>query len=333
MEFRTPIRIPAFGFGIDHSVPGLAVGSCFAEEIAGRLARAKFPVVCNPFGVLYNPLSVAGMFRSLAGGRRYGRVDLVRNGELWDSFDHHGSFSDPDPDVVLERIARASAAGEGALHGAGYVIVTLGTAWVYERKADGAVVANCHRFPASEFVRRRLSVREVVEAFAPLLEKAPEGEDGRASGGCLGGKKVIFTVSPVRHLKDGLAENALSKATLLVAVHELTERYPDTVYFPAYEILTDDLRDYRFYAADMVHPSETAAEYVWQLFREAALSPAARALADRIGEIVRAAAHRPLRPDTEAARRFRRTYYEQARLLMQECPPVDMSAEMERFRE
>lgn len=333
MEFRTPIRIPAFDFGIDYSVPGLAVGSCFAREIAGRLARVKFPIVCNPFGVLYNPLSVAGMFRSLAGGVVCEASDLVRNGELWVSFDHHGSFSDTDPEVVLERIRRASAEDTKALYEAGYVIITFGTAWVYERKQDGRVVANCHRFPASEFTRRRLSVGEIVETFAPLLGPLPEGMPEHASDGCLHGKKVIFTVSPIRHLKDGLAENSLSKATLLVAVHELAERFPDVCYFPAYEILMDDLRDYRFYASDMVHPSEEAVGYVWQLFREAALTPAANRLADRVDEIVRAAAHRPLHAATVAACNFRRNFYEQARLLMQEHPEVDVSAEMNRFRE
>lgn len=311
---------------------GLAVGSCFAEEIAGRLARVKFPIVCNPFGVLYNPLSVAGMFRSLARERVYGTSDLVKNGELWVSFDHHGRFSDPDPRVVSERIGRAAEEGRCALQRAGYVVVTFGTAWVYEWKQGGKVVANCHRFPASEFTRRRLSVDEIVAAFAPMLERNGCGSE-RDEKGCLYGKKVIFTVSPIRHLKDGLAENSLSKATLLVAVHELVRRYPDAVYFPAYEILMDDLRDYRFYATDMVHPSESAVEYVWQRFREVAFSPETSCLMDRIGEIVRAASHRPLYPATESSRRFRRNYYEQARLLMQEHPQVDMSAEMNLFRE
>ncbi len=317
MEFRTPVHIPPLRTRIDYSRRGLLLGSCFAENIAARMLGVKLPVVANPFGVLYNPASVARAVEYLAEGRRFTSDDLHTDGNLWFSYAHHGRFSAPDPDTALAEMNRQAAAGSEALRRAGYVVLTLGTAWIYER--DGAVVANCHKQPAAHFTRRRMSVEEVVATLSETISRHLQDKD------------ILLTVSPVRHIKDGLAENARSKAILIEACHRLTESLPRTEYFPAYEILTDELRDYRFYAADMLHPSEVAADYVWDRFCESAVDAPVRELMRQAGQIAQAAAHRPLHPGTEAFARFRETMAARARALRQAHPEIDLAAEIAFF--
>jgi hypothetical protein len=201
---------------------------------------------------------------------------------------------------------------------ADYVLVTFGTAWVFEE--GGRVVANCQKRPAHLFTRRRLSVAEIEERFEGLMQ------------GVLKDKQVIFTVSPVRHLKDGFEENSLSKATLRLAVHEIVARHPEqATYFPAFETLTDDLRDYRFYGADLAHPSAEAVEYIWEKFSEAALAPETLKLLPQIEAIVRATEHRPFNPDTEEHALFRRSMLERAREFAARHPEIDLEREIEFF--
>lgn len=270
MKFRTEIDIAPLHTRIGYENRTLALGSCFAEQIGVRLARAKFRVTVNPTGILFNPLSIVEALRSYP--TPVGREELHCDGGRWFHFGFHGDFAAPTADEALQRMNAARQAGAEALDTADRVVLTLGTAWVYER--GGEVVANCHRQPAAQFMRRRLTVEEVTEALAAAIE------------GPLAGREIILTVSPVRHLGDGLAGNAASKATLRLAAEQLTERYASVSYFPAYEILTDDLRDYRFYADDLVHPSPQAVAYIWEKFSAAALTPrgtgpAARGRGDR----------------------------------------------------
>jgi len=325
MIFRTEIDIappgPEMagmpGMTLDHATPVFAVGSCFAESIACRLARAKFSVTKNPFGVVFNPASIASEIERLLSGKPYTASDMVSDGGLWYSWEHHGSLSTPTLDGALEKANAALAQGSKALREAGTLIVTLGTAWVYER--EGRVVSNCHKAPAGEFTRRRMEVDEVVETlartFAKLAEKLPA-------------KNIILTVSPVRHVKDGLAENSLSKATLIVAAHRLTAY---AHYFPAYEIVIDDLRDYRFYGADMVHPSEQAVDYVWEKFCEAMMSAATREVAHEAERLAEAMAHRPLNPATEGHRAFLRVMHGRCAALAASHPGLDLRAELAYF--
>lgn len=320
MEFRTKVDIEPFVWGIDHSMRGMSVGSCFAENIAAKLLRAKFRLCANPFGVLFNPVSIANTLNRLHDGVEYTVDDLVQCGDLWCGFDFHGSFSSVVREDALARMNGAVDAGIEALQAAEYVIITFGTAWVYEIAGEpGRVVANCHKFPAKEFLRRRLSVDEIVVRYEELF------------AGALRGKRVIFTVSPVRHVKDGLPENALSKAILLEAAHELVDRHPQAVYFPAFEIVTDELRDYRFYTEDMVHPSAVAVEYVWERFREAAFSPRTRQAAAESEKIAAAMEHRPINPESKSHARFRASMLAQVQALAANYPDIDFSAEIEFF--
>jgi hypothetical protein len=272
MKFRTEITIAPFEYKIDHSRRGFSVGSCFADTIAGRLARYKFPLVANPTGVLYNPFSIADLLEA-------------------------------SPEGLAE---------------ADYVLITLGTAWVFEE--GGRVVANCQKRPAHLFTRRRLSVEEITGRFESLMQ------------GALRDKQVILTVSPVRHLKDGFEENSLSKATLRLAVHEIVTRHSErATYFPAFETLTDDLRDYRFYGADLAHPSEEAVEYIWEKFSAAAFELETRKLLPHIEAIVRATEHRPFNPHTEEHALFRSSMLARAKEFAALHPEIDLGGEIEFF--
>lgn len=288
MKFRTEIETAPLRMRFGYENRTLALGSCFAAHIAAQLSRAKFRVEANPTGILFNPLSVAAAVRGF--GRPVVRDELHTDGQRWFHFGFHGDFSAPTPDEALRRMNAARQAGSEALRTADRVILTFGTAWVYERQ--GEVVANCHRRPAAEFARRRLSVDEIADAISELAE------------GPLAGRSILLTVSPVRHTGDGLAGNAVSKAALRLAAEELTQRFRRIEYFPAYEILTDDLRDYRFYADDLVHPAPQAVEYIWERFTEAALTDEARRLLPEAEAIAAAAAHRPRDPRSAAHRAF-----------------------------
>ncbi len=316
MKFRTEIEIRPYASQLSYRDRLLALGSCFAAEIGRRMADAKFRIAVNPSGVLFNPLSIIRTLRRYRDGRPVAKEELQYADGRWFHYDFHGSLAGDTADETRARLDAAVAEGARALHEASVVLLTLGTAWVYERTDTGDTVANCHRQPAERFRRRRLTVDEIVAAIETALQDE------------LSGKQIILTVSPIRHLGDGLAGNAVSKAVLRLAAEELTERHAQIVYFPAYEILCDDLRDYRFYADDLTHPSPQAVAYVWERFREALLTPDAQALLPRIAEITAAARHRPLHPASEAYRTFCRRQLE----AIERLPEVDFSEETEFFR-
>jgi len=295
-----------------------AVGSCFATNISQRLARAKFDVAVNPFGVLFNPASIALALDRMVVGNAYTVNELATVGDLWFSWEHHGSLAASTQGEAVDKANAALAQGVAALHDADVLIVTLGTAWVYERA--GRVVGNCHKAPAAEFSRRRMETDEVVQTLAAAFAKLP-------------GKRIILTVSPVRHIKDGLAENSLSKATLIVAAHRLAEADSRVAYFPAYEIVMDDLRDYRFYAADMLHPSEQAVDYIWEKFCEAAMSADTRKVVSEAEQLAAAMAHRPANPAADSHRLFLKNMYSRCAALAAARPELDLQAELTYFGE
>lgn len=317
MDFRIPVEIPPYPFRIGPSDRGLVVGSCFAAHIGGWLRGGKMPVCVNSFGVLYNPASISQALERLASGRPFGEDELFEHNGLWHSFGHHGDFSGQDRETTLAKINHALTDGAAALTKADYLMLTLGTAWVYERQ--GRVVANCHKLPAREFTRRRLSVAEMVGMLAEQIDRWPR-------------KKVILTVSPVIHRGDGLMENQLSKSSLIVAAHELVSRFPERVfYFPAYEIVTGELRDYRFYAEDMCHLSPLAVGVVRERFAQGLLSPEAVALVADAAELRRAMDHRPLHPESMEYERFRAKMRQKAESLQQRYKNVDFTEELRFF--
>ena len=317
MKFRTEINIGKYPFEIDYRSRGFMIGSCFADNMAARLASAKFCVLSNPTGVMYNPMSVVSTLRTLFSRRRFSENDLMQRDGRWFSLDFHGSFSDTQPERALDGMNDAVMRGAEALAASDYVIVTLGTAWVYEK--DGRTVANCHKLPAAEFERRLLSTDEIVGALSSAMERE------------LNGKDVVFSVSPIRHLKDGFAGNSLSKALLRVAVEYVVRRYDRAHYFPSFEIMNDDLRDYRFYEADMAHPSVSAVDYIWEKFRGAFLSEQAADELPQVEKIVDASRHRPIDSRSEQYRAFCRKFLSQAQLLSQRCEGLDLESEIAYF--
>ena len=239
MKLQTTVDIVPSEWKIGYEDEILMLGSCFSDEIGEQMRQRYLHVTCNPFGTLYNPLSIA---QALTMNEM---PALVEHEGLWHSMAHHGSFSRADKNEAEQAIRTSIETMQQALKEATVVIVTFGTAWVYEK--DGEIVGNCHKLPESCFTRRRLSVEEIVETWKPILAQYPD-------------KHWLFTVSPIRHIRDGLHENQLSKATLLQAVEQLGD------YYPSYEIMLDELRDYRFYADDLVHPSSLAVNYIWERF-------------------------------------------------------------------
>lgn len=252
---RTEIKLRpvANGGAIGRSSSILMLGSCFTTEVGSRLTADGLRACVNPTGNVYNPLSAARTLLNLEQGRRYTEADLIEVQGLWRSLDHHTRLAAPTPDEALRRINQSMDEGARALAEASHVIITFGTAYVFERA--GQVVCNCHKLPAREFVRRRLGVEEIIAAWQPLIDRWPD-------------KRFIFTVSPIRHVADGLHGNQLSKATLLLAIDSL--RGCD--YFPAYEVLIDELRNYEFYASDLVHPAPQAVDRIYELFKAAWLN-------------------------------------------------------------
>ena len=296
MKLLTPVDIPEYPFRMDHHHSVLMLGSCFTEEVGRRLEEYLFPVCINPFGTIYNPLSVNRALEMVMEKPAYGENDLDRNDDLWFSFDHSTAFSSTDPAVVLERInQRLDSAGE-RMNASNLLILTWGTAWVFRLRSGGRVVSNCHKIPSSHFTRSRLAVEEIVSACESVLDRL---------FGLNQELKVIFTVSPVRHWKDGAHGNQLSKATLLLAVDKLMEIFPKRCfYFPSYEIVMDELRDYRWYARDMLHPAEAASGFIWKKFEEAVISPEARELNHEIHKLLEMKRHRPRAGEGNAFRKW-----------------------------
>lgn len=317
MKLRTEIEITPFNEKIDYTSRIFTIGSCFAQRIGDEMARAKFPTTTNPTGTLFNPMSVCGAIDRLA-RREFVAADELREGASgWYHFDFHSSFSAPTKEETLKRINHAIEVGHEAIQSADWVVITLGTAWVYRRVEGGALVANCHKLQARNFRRERVFVEEVAVRLCETIDKY------------LVGKNIIFTVSPIRHIADGLSENSLSKATLRLAIDSVVQRYENVSYFPSYEIVIDDLRDYRFYAQDMVHPSDLAVEYIWDLFCDAALSQRAMELMPRVQRVIKAMEHRPINPSSDAHKSFCRAQLK----AISELSQIDMSEENQYFSE
>lgn len=323
-NFRTAIKAQPAPFTIRHSDPILLVGSCFTEHIGERLGAGKFPVLTNPFGIVYNPASITRCLERIFGEDQFfGEQDIFENAGLWHSWEHHGRFSKPDRDETLVGINGAYSEAVGFLKKTNRLLLTFGTADVFELKNTAWIVANNHKMPAAFFQERRLSVMEIVDGIVGILDKLKsENAD----------LQVVLTVSPVRHLRGGAVANQRSKATLVLACEEICRQLPSIYYFPAYELLLDDLRDYRFYATDMVHPSDMAVDYIWSFFADTFFSAETKRLNERIGKIIAAAGHQPFHADTQEHKAFVRAQLEAIEQLKRECPELDFGPEVTYFR-
>ena len=302
-----PVQIPASSWKIGYDDQILLMGSCFADSMCAKLHEHYFRVEGNPFGVLYNPASIAIAIEMARKSQTIEDKDLVEHGGLWHSMAHHGVFSDIDMAVVLDKCNGSIVALRQALENATVITITFGTAWVYEYA--GKVVGNCHKIPANQFVRRRMMVEEIVATWQPLVEAMPD-------------KKWLFTVSPIRHVKDGLHENHINKGILLQTVEQLTKQ-TGCSYFPAYEIMLDELRDYRYYAEDMVHPSSMAVEYIWQRLVETYMTADTQAEMKTLHQLWRDEHHRFIHPDSMEAKRFLERLGQKKHELQEDYPWIE----------
>ena len=296
MDFRTKVSLGWQGERISHNHSLIFFGSCFADEVGGMFNANKFKVLQNPFGVLYNPLSIANAIERSLDEISYSENDLIKAGNLYHSFSHHSLYSHSNREVMLENINTELKRCSCMLKSADFLFITFGTAWVYELKESGNVVANCHKLPANIFARRRASVSELTKRSAEVIAKLISTNPNI---------KIVLTVSPIRHLKDGAHENSLSKSTLLLVCEELQNMFKENIsYLPTYEILLDELRDYRFYADDMAHPSKKAVEYVWERIKEDVVSPESEAIIKEWGKIRQGICHRLMSADIDGYKLF-----------------------------
>jgi len=319
--FRTIVNCKSSPEKISYDTSFLMVGSCFAENLGARLQQLKFNVIVNPFGIVYHPAPAAYQLERIITGKPYTEDELQQHNELWYSFDHHGRFSHTDILTCLERINHELEQAHEQLAHSNRLFVTFGTAWAYRLKHTGRIIANCHKLPSTDFDRIRFSVNEIQDIWIETIDKLL---------GFNPAIKVVFTVSPIRHLRDGAHKNQLSKSTLLLAVDYLNQKRENTGYFPAYEIVLDELRDYRFYAENMTHPNVVAINYIQQRFCESYMTEDTLQIMKTVEDIVKAVAHRPLHQTSEY-RKFAEKYLEKIVQMKRQMPQLDFSEEIERF--
>jgi GSCFA family protein len=298
MKFQLSFNPEKFPVPILHQQPIFLIGSCFTESIGDRLARARFRTIQNPHGILYDPLSITNSLISYIDRKKYSVEDLVFLNDLWHSWDHHGSFSGNDQQKVLEHINQSQEAAHEFLRQADWVFITLGSAFVYRLMSDGREVANCHKAPGKAFSKTMLTIEEIKSSLDSCIHRLFHFNRSI---------KIIFTVSPVRYVRDGLVNNNVSKARLIEVVHHLVNKFSGIYYFPAYELVNDVLRDYRFFKEDMVHPSTQAIDYVFDSFSQAAFDESTTTLVAEIDNIQSALEHRALHPGSLAHIEFRKS--------------------------
>ena len=322
MEFRTTVKTGENRGWLHHSNSVVLLGSCFSDNIGAKMRSALFNATINPMGTLYNPMSIARAVNRLIDGTPLAGMELFMQGGVWNSYDFHSRHSLPDKQATIDHMNRCIEQGHEALSRCQLLTVTLGTALVYRLKATGEVVANCHKVPQHEFERKMASVPDMVRELDSMLTRLHEFNPDL---------RVIFTVSPIRHIADGLDTNSLSKAALRVAIHEVLTRHSDYCdYFPAFEIMLDDLRDYRFYTSDMVHPSDVAVEYIWQAFQASYLDDRSAIAVARCERIHKRLQHRPMSTSRETVDRFNNDTASVVRNLIKEYPYLSNNPELQK---
>jgi len=323
MSFRTIVEIPTSSNNINHQQKILMLGSCFTENIGERLQKAKFSLQINPFGILYNPLSIQQSLNYLINAKQFTPKELTFHNEQWVSFAHHGDFSHPEQEQCLQRINETLSQAQIFLKNANWLIITLGTAYAYILKNTGEIVANCHKFPHQQFDRKRANVSDIVSHLKMTIQELQTLNPSL---------NILFTVSPIRHWKDGAIANQLSKATLLLAIEHLKNDCENIHYFPAYELVMDDLRDYRFYEADMLHPNSVAIDYIWQCFQNTYFNATTLEVLKAVQKVQMARQHRPLRPESRAHRQFLHQQLAHLQLLKAKYPFLNVEEEEKYFK-
>ena len=296
MQFTTKIPVQKSSFPIDYDSKIMLLGSCFAENMGNKFDYFKFQATTNPFGIIFNPVSLKKIIERSVQKNYFSENDIFFHNESWHCFEVHSELSNPDKDTFLESLNDLIRLTNQQLNDSTHIIITLGTSWVYRNIESNEIVANCHKVPQKQFTKELLSINQIEESLQNIISLIHS-----VNPNC----NFIFTVSPVRHIKDGFTENTLSKAHLIAAIHKtITHHTSPITYFPSYEIMMDELRDYRFYAEDMLHPSQTAVDYIWIQFFENYISESQFGLMNDICSIQKGLKHRPFNPNTESHQKF-----------------------------
>ncbi|HEY6976310.1 MAG TPA: GSCFA domain-containing protein [Chitinophagaceae bacterium] len=334
MQFFTPINIKPLKPSITYRDNILLVGSCFTEHIGNYLTGIKFNVLQNPNGILFNPLSICSSLVSYIHNQRFAEDDLFYLNESWHSWQHHSRFSNTDLHQGLQLINESQNRAHIFLQNANWLIITLGSSFVYKLSSQASLslrrglrvdaVANCHKAPAQTFIKHLCTIEETVAAFDQTIHQLFHFNPDL---------KIIFTISPVRHLRDGVVENNRSKARLVEVVHHLADKFDKLYYFPAYELVIDVLRDYRFYDIDLAHPNYAATQFVLKKFSETCFDDPTRKLMKEIKKIVIAQNHTPFNPHSQQHKKFLQTHLEKTKALQQQYSWIDFSKELEYFSE
>jgi hypothetical protein len=331
MQFQLPIQIKSPEKQISYRDKILLIGSCFTEHIGNSLCELKFPTLQNPNGILFDPRSVCNSLISYIENKQYKKEDLFYLNEIWNSWEHHSRFSNINADDALKTINESQQLAYNFLKDADWLIITLGSSFSYRLTAEATLgglqnnngVANCHRAPSQWFNKYLLTTDETISLIDATYHRLKQFNSKL---------KIIFTISPVRHIRDGMIENNRSKARLIEAVHHIINKFPGLYYFPAYELVIDVLRDYRFYDIDMVHPNYPATEFVMEKFKEGFIDEQSQQLMEEIKKIVIARKHKAFQPETNAHKTFLKTHLEKTKELQSKFSFLDLSDEINYFK-
>ncbi|WP_394750165.1 GSCFA domain-containing protein [Spongiimicrobium salis] len=314
MQLQTQIPLQQEAGQIDYGSQLLLLGSCFVTNIGEKLAYYKFQHTCNPFGILFHPLAIENVIERALAQKEYTEEETFLFNERWHCYDAHSELSAASQDVLVASLNQALKRIHEKIMEATHLCITLGTAWAYRNKETGGFVANCHKVPQKYFTKELVSVDKITASITGMLENIRKVNPKA---------QCIFTVSPVRHLKDGFVENQRSKGHLIVGLHQALENGNHTKndhcsYFPSYEIMMDELRDYRFYAADMIHPNTVAIDYIWEKFKQVWISETAFPVMKEVRAIQKGLQHRPFNPETKQHQDFIRSIRTKIKRLQEE---------------
>lgn len=322
MEFFLPFQIQSFPFKISYSDKIVFIGSCFSEEIGNKMSEFKFNVLQNPNGILYDPISISNSIFSYIENKPYEEENLFALNGLWHSWKHHSVFSGINKEEVLVKINDSQNTARQFLKNAKFLIITFGTAFNYQLKNKQQSVANCHKAPSSLFEKNLLTVEEIISDTLSALNALEQFNPDL---------KIIFTISPVKHLRDGVVENNRGKARLIEAAHAIIEQKQNAFYFPSYELVTDVLRDYRFYKNDLAHPNETAVNFVFEKFCNSLLDDEGKEIMEKIRNLVNAVNHQPFFKESEAHQKFVAAQLKNIGAVGNSYPFMDLSKEKKYF--
>jgi lysophospholipase L1-like esterase len=314
MNFHLSFPVKEIPEKLDHRRPVLFIGSCFSENIAAKMSRLGFRTLVNPHGVLYNPSAIATALQRYVSHSQMKAEELFQANGCWNSWEHHSRFSEPDQETCITVINAGISRAHDCLHESSWLFITFGSAFVYSN-SEGKKVGNCHKLPQREFTKSMLSADQITEEYSALITQLQKFNPDL---------KILLTISPVRYVRDGVVENNLSKAMLIQAVHQIVAQNSKVFYFPSYELMMDDLRDYRFYKQDLVHPNEQAIDYIFEKLQAALFTEETSLLCQKINEIVTASEHKPLHPETEEFLKFRKAYKKKAEQLKHNYPFIEL---------